>query len=194
MSMASAKAPDSNTEELLIIGGFDLDGSALRHHAAGRCLQIKRRGEQRARVVGFGILEDIGGGAGLHDLALPHHQQAARERGHNAQIVRDEKIREIAPLLQLAQQIDHLRLNEHVERARRLIEHDEGRLQHDSARHRNALPLSARKLMREAKACRRIEPDIAERPDDPFITLAFRHFRMMNLEPFFDDVGDRQPG
>ena len=71
----------------------------------------------------------------------------------------------------VAQQIDDLRLDQHVERAGRLVEHDEGRLQHDGAGDRDALALAAGEFMRIAKARLGIEPDVAQRPDHPLLAL-----------------------
>ena len=139
------------------------------------------------------MLEQLGGVARFHDLALAHHQEAARQRGDDAQIVRDEEISQVAPFLQVAQQVDHLRLDQHVERAGRLVEHDEGRLQHDGARHRDALALAAGEFVRKAKAGRRVEADVDERADHAFVALAFGHIGMVNLKSLLDDVGDRQP-
>ena len=62
----------------------------------------------------------------------------------------DEEIGEVALLLQVAQQIDDLRLHRHVERAGRLVEHDELRLQHHGARDGDALALAAGELVRVA--------------------------------------------
>ena len=78
--------------------------------------------------------------------------------------MRDEQVGEIVPLLQVAQQIDDLRLDQHVERAGRLVEHDEGRLQHDGARDRDALALAAGELVRIAEARLGIEADVAPAP------------------------------
>ena len=164
----------------------------MRDHALGCGFDIERGGEQRARVVALGILEQVGGVAGLHDLAVPHHQQAARERGDAAQIVRDEKIGKVALPLQVAEQIDHLRLDQHVERACGLVEHDESRLEHDGARHRNALPLPAGEFMGKAEACFGIEPDFVQCVNDALVAFPFRHGRMVHLEAFLDDVGNRQ--
>ena len=88
--------------------------------------------------------------------------------------MRDEQIGEIAPLLQVAQQIDHLRLDQHVERAGRLVEHDEGRLQHQRARERDALALAAGEFVRIAVPRLRIEPDVVERGDHALLALARR--------------------
>ena len=74
----------------------------------------------------------------------------------------------------VAQQIDDLRLDQHVERAGRLVEHDEGRLQHDGARDRDALALAAGEFVRIAEARLGIEPDIAQRLHHALLALAAR--------------------
>ena len=88
--------------------------------------------------------------------------------------MRDEQVGQVAPLLQVAQQIDDLRLDQHVERAGRLVEHDEGRLQHDGARDRDALALAAGEFVRIAEPRLGIEPDILERLDDTRLALVAR--------------------
>src|SRR5262249_61021776 len=103
----------------------------LRDHALGGGLELEGGGEQGARVPVLTFGEHFGRGARLHHLAVAHDEETAGERGDHAQIVRDEYVGEIAPLLQRAQKIDHLRLDQHVERARRFVKHDEGRLEHD---------------------------------------------------------------
>ena len=105
--------------------------------------------------------------------------------------MRDEQISEIAALLQIAQQIDDLRLDQHVERGGRLVHYDEGRLQYDRARDGNALALPAGELMRIAEARFGIEADIAQRRDDAPLTLRLGELRLMHPQPFFDDIGDR---
>ena len=72
----------------------------------------------------------------------------------------------------VAQKVDDLRLDQHVERAGRLVEHHEGGLQHDGAGDRDALALAAGEFMRIAKARLRIEPDVAQRPDHARLALA----------------------
>ena len=95
------------------------------------------------------------------------------------------------PLLQRAQQIDHLRLDQHVERAGRLVEHDEGRLQHDGARHRDALALAAGEFVRIAEARLRIEADVLQRLDDVLLAFVPRDVRQVNPHALLDDVGHR---
>ena len=88
--------------------------------------------------------------------------------------MRDEHVGQVALALQFAQQIDHLCLEQHVERAGRLVQHDEVRLQHHRARNADALTLAAGKFVRIAEPRRRIEADIAQRLDHARFALGFR--------------------
>ena len=85
--------------------------------------------------------------------------------------MRDKHIGQITPFLQIPQQVDHLRLNKHIERAGRLVEHDKSWLQDQCARECDALALAARKLMRIAVAGLRVEPDIVQRGDNALLAL-----------------------
>ena len=127
----------------------------------------------------------------LHHLAVAHDHEPARQGGDHPQVVGDEEVGEIAPLLQGAQQVDDLRLDQHVERAGRLVEHDEGRLQHDRAGDRDALALAAGKFVRIAEPRLGIEADIVQGADHAALALLGRHVGMMHPQPFLDDVGDR---
>ena len=136
-------------------------------------LQIERGRKQRARI---GILrprENFAGNALFHDLAVAHHDQAACERRDDLQVMRNEHVCEIFAVLQIAQKIDDLRLDQHVERGRRLVEHDKSRLQHDGACNRDALALSAGKFVRITEARLRVEPDLRQRACHAFLPLRF---------------------
>jgi hypothetical protein len=63
--------------------------------------------------------------------------------------------------LQVAQQVDHLRLHAHVERRGRLVQHDEFRLQHHGAGDGDALALAAGEFVRIAVRVSGIEPTSA---------------------------------
>src|SRR6266511_30299 len=89
-------------------------GILLCEYALGPGLELEGRREQGAGIVVFRANEKVGGRPLLHDLAVAHDDQAARQRRHHAQVVRDEQIREVEPLLQVAQEIDDLRLDQHV--------------------------------------------------------------------------------
>src|SRR3984885_16290461 len=62
-------------------------------------------GEQSARIVVLRSAEDRTGFPALHHLAAPHHDDFARQRPHDSQVVRNEKIGEVSTALQFAQEI-----------------------------------------------------------------------------------------
>jgi hypothetical protein len=62
---------------------------------------------------------------------------------HHREIVRDEQIRHAPLLLQIAQQIDDLRLHRNVQRAHRLVADDQFRFHRQRARDADALALAA---------------------------------------------------
>ena len=98
------------------------------------------------------------------------------------------------PALQVAQQIDYLRLHAHVERRGRFVEHHEARLQHHGARNRDALALAPGKFVRVAVPCRRIDVHLAERFDHPAFTLLTAEFRLVDAQPLLDDFRHRHAG
>ena len=53
----------------------------------------------------------------------------SRDEAHDVEIVRDEHVGEAELVLQVDQQIEHLRLDRFVERRDRLVEQHEARLQ-----------------------------------------------------------------
>ena|SRR5436190_533249 len=91
-------------------------------------------------------------------------------------------------LLQIPQQVDHLRLYKHIQSACWLVEYDEGRLQNKCTSKCNTLTLAAGEFMRIAVAGLRIQPDIVQRSDDALLSLGPRQPRMMNPQALFDDV------
>ena len=66
------------------------------------------------------------------------------------QVVRDEQVGEAELLLQVLEQVDHLRLDRHVERRHRLVADDQLRLDRERARDADALALAAGELVRIA--------------------------------------------
>ena len=67
---------------------------------------------------------------------------------HHVQIVRNEQIGEVQPLLQVNQQVQHLRLHGFVQRRDRLIQDQHPRIQRDPARDVDPLALPAGHFMR----------------------------------------------
>ncbi len=69
---------------------------------------------------------------------------------HDAQVVRDEDVGQVELVLQLVEQVDHLRLDRDVERRDRLVEQDQLRVDGERPRDPDPLALAARELVREA--------------------------------------------
>ena len=77
---------------------------------------------------------------------------------HHVQAVRDEQVREAQALLQVLQEVEHLRLHRHVERRYRLVADDELGLGGERTGDPDALALAARELVRIAGRHGRGEP------------------------------------
>ena len=88
-------------------------------------------------------------------LPLRSTMIAVGERAHHFEVVADEQISELVAALQVAQEVDDLRLHRHVERASRLVEDQEFRLEHHRAGDGDALALAAREFVRIAVLRRR---------------------------------------
>ena len=67
----------------------------------------------------------------------------ARTLLHHGKVVGDEEIGQVQLVFQIAQQVQDLRLDGHVEGADRLVANDEFRAQRDRSIDSDALPLSA---------------------------------------------------
>src|SRR5680860_422823 len=71
----------------------------------------RNRGQQRRGVRMLGALVDVGDGSDLDQPAVTHHGHAVGDLAHDAEVVRDEQIRQAELALQLVEQIDDLSLN-----------------------------------------------------------------------------------
>ena len=77
-----------------------------------------------------------------------HDDHAVGDLGHHAEVVGDEQDAGAAPVLQLADQLQDLRLRGHVERRGRLVGDQQGRIEHQGRRDHDALALAAGDLVR----------------------------------------------
>ena len=84
----------------------------------------------------------------LHFAAGIHHQHAFGDLRHHPQIVGDENDGGAHPLLELAHQIEDLRLNGHIERGGRLVGDQELRVAGERHGDHHPLPHAAGELMR----------------------------------------------
>src|SRR3954454_16287905 len=111
----------------------------------------------------------------------------------DAQVVRDEDVGEIEPVLEVHEQIEDLRLDRHVEGRDRLVEDDELRLQGKSPGDTNALPLTAGELVRIAQCRGVLEADEAQELANPFHPRSPRPYAM-DFEGLGNDLADGHPG
>ena len=83
---------------------------------------------------------------------LPRYITATRSADvlDHRQVVGDEQVGEAELLLQVLEQVDHLRLDRDVERRDRLVADDQLRLDRERARDADALALAAGELVRIA--------------------------------------------
>ena len=109
-------------------------------------LRRQHRGQQRARIGMRGSRNSASTRRMLHDAAEIHHRDLGRDVLDHREIVADEQIgqAELAP--QFGEQIEDLRLHRHIQRAGRLVAHNDARAQHQGAGDRHALALAAGKL------------------------------------------------
>src|SRR6476469_784282 len=101
-----------------------LEGSRIKSHSLTRRVRLRYRDcrEERARVGMLGCPEERARGAKLHDLAEVHHRDTVADVLDQAQVVRDEEVRQIELLPQIHQEVDDLRLYGDVECRDRLVE------------------------------------------------------------------------
>ena len=93
---------------------------------------------------------------GEHDLGRPELHQPAEvedrdpvgEVAHDAEVVRDEEVRDALVALELDEQVEDRRLHRDVERRGRLVADDDPRLAGERARDRDPLLEAARELRR----------------------------------------------
>ena len=114
------------------------------------------------------------------------------QRAHDFQIVADEQVGEIVTPLEIAQEIDDLRLDAHVQCAGRLVEHDELGTQHHGPGNGDALALPAGEFMRIAVLAVGIEPHLAQGLSDAMAALLIGQLGLLDEQAFLDDLADGQ--
>ena len=99
-----------------------------------------------------GWLEQFAALGDLDNAAEIHHADAARHVPDHGEVVADEEIGEAELVLQVAHQIEDLRLHRDIERRGRLVADDELGFRGQRARDRDPLPLAAGKFVRKFPA------------------------------------------
>ena len=116
--------------------------------ARRRRLQRRHGGDELLGIGMLRIVQHRRGRALFDDDAVLHHRDAVGDLGDDAEIMGDEQHRRLAALLQVADQLQDLRLRGDVERGGRLVGDQELRVERQRHRDHGALALAARQLMR----------------------------------------------
>ena len=111
----------------------------------------------------------------------------------HAEVVADEQVGEVERLAQLDEQVQHLRLDRHVERRDRLVADQELRLHGERARDADARALPARELVRKAAHQRRIEADAVRAASRRSRLLLAAGDEAVRDRRLADDVDDAHP-
>ena len=143
--------------------------------------------EQRLRVRMIGALEDLVGGRQLDHAAQVHDGHAVRDVADHAEVVADEQVRQVQLAAQPLEQVQHLRLDRHVQRRHRLVADDDGGLERQRARDANALALAARELVRITLRIAWVQPDLAHQPGH-VIGLVARGHQLVRHRRLADDL------
>ena len=106
--------------------------------------------------------------------------------------MRDEQVAEIEVALQVAHQVDHLRLDRDVQGRDRLVGDQQLRVQDQSARDADALALAARKLVRVARHRLDAQAHLVEQGGDPIPLLAAGVDQLVDVERLADRIADLQ--
>ncbi len=121
------------------------------------------RGLRQLARVGMELLgQRARGVAGLHHLAMAQDGDAIGHLGHDREIVRDQQQAHAVFCDKVAQEVEDLRLQHHVERRRRLVGDQQLRLQRAGDGDDDALALAAGQFVRIARqremCCRQADP------------------------------------
>ena len=127
----------------------------------------RHRVQQRLRVGMRWSGEQFGAWRDLHQAAEIQHRHAIHQVVHHAHVMADEQIRQPPLLLHVAHQIEHLALDRHIQRRKRLVCHNQCRIWRQSSGDRDALALAAGELMRVAVQCVGRQADVAHQVGCP---------------------------
>jgi hypothetical protein len=143
----------------------------------------------------LGSAEELEHRSLFDDAARVHHDHARRELGHDAEVVRDEHHAHLQFVLELAQQVEDLRLHRDVERGRRLVGDEQLGLAGERHCDHDPLAHAARELMRvriDARL-RSGDADELQHLDRLVARLPARRF-LVQLDDFGDLASHRVDG
>src|SRR3954447_5933165 len=155
-------------------------------------LRVERdgRAQELARVGMRRIGEDVARRALLDDLARVHDRHPVAGLGHDPEVVRDQEQRRAEALAQVGEDAQDLRLDDHVERGRRLVRDEQLRAQHKGEGDHDPLPHAAGELVRVLTEARRRDSHPSERLKRAAADLAVAHLRFVLLQRLLEVVLD----
>ena len=93
----------------------------------------------------------------------------------------DQDHRKPQPILQVPQQLESLRLNNHVERSPRFVTYQHRWIGRKSHSNQSSLPHSSTELMGIIVRSRRLNPDRLKKLSDPFLNIRTCHSFLVYL-------------
>ena len=125
-------------------------------------------------------------GAGLFDdLPQVHDSGVVADVPDHRQVMGDEQIGEAEPVLQLLEEVEHLRLDGHIEGRDRLVEDQETRIESQGTRHADTLTLPAGELVGIAVRRVGIHPHQRQQLSHPLRPIRPRHVGV-HMQEFAD--------
>jgi hypothetical protein len=121
--------------------------------------------------------------------ARVHHRDAVRDVLHGRDVVRDQEIREALLFLEGHQSVQNLGLDRHVERARRLVQHDQSGREAEGAGEGDPLASPPRELVRVLVETILRQADHRKDLRDAFSERALRDL-LLGFDRFPDDLPD----
>src|SRR5215470_3743561 len=161
--------------------------------ALQRGVRNRHRGEQRLGVGMLGIGVQLLRRRDLDDLAQVHHGHARADVLDDGEIVRDEDVREAELGLEILEQVDDLRLDRDVQRRDGLVGDDQFGTDGERARDADALPLTARELVRVAPQMLGRQANRLQQLHDALLTRAAVRRQLVDDQSLADDRSHRHP-
>ena len=127
--------------------------------------------EQRARVGVRAAIEKILRSPLLDDAPQVNHRDLVAQILHHREVMADQDVAQSELVLQVFQQIEHLRLHRDVQRADRLVGDDQSGLRDQGPRDGDALALAAGEFVREFFHVGIAQADLLQHRGDPAALL-----------------------
>ena len=177
-------------------GGQLVGGGRLAEHDLLALRLARRRGDRGEKRVRVGVLrarEERVARPRLDDAAEVHDRDRVRHVPDDREVVRDEEIRQVEPVLKAAQEVEDLCLDRDVDRRHGLVEDDQLRIESESACDADTLALPAGELARIGARMLGAQSHELEQLRHPRAPLLSRALTLVDDERERDDLLDRLP-